>query len=184
MHHIFLRCGWRAFFFERLAHGLVGERVHIGQLDHVLGQKPQRPARLSVGWSRAGERDQVSFLGAIELALVDALATPIGAQRGGKTLFDKALAHALHGRDPCRERLSDARVWPGWPTVGLIGLEQDLGVLDLANIGFAARQQPLKLVAFGTGEGHPVLLVHGRPPVSTGPHNNTLQPTPSALTED
>jgi len=28
--------------------------------------------------------------------------------------------------------------------LGLIGLEQDLGVLDLANIGFAPRQQPLK----------------------------------------
>src|SRR5215211_7329255 len=128
MHHIFLRCGWRAFLFERLAHGLVGERVDIGQFHHVLGQKPQRPARLSVGWSRAGERDQVSFLGAIELALVEALATPIGAQRGGKTLFDKALAHALDSRDPGLERLGDARVWPGWPTVGRIGLEQDLSL--------------------------------------------------------
>jgi len=126
----------------------------------------------------------VSFLGAVELALVDALATPIGAQRGGEPLFDKALAHALHGRDPCSERLGDARVWPSGSAVGLIGLEQDLGVLDLANIGFAPRQQPLKLVAFGKGEGHPVLLVHGRPPVSTGPHNKNLQPTPSALTED
>src|SRR3954452_13612277 len=48
MHHIFLRCGWRAFFFKCLAHGLVGERVDIGQLDHVLGQKPQGPAGLSV----------------------------------------------------------------------------------------------------------------------------------------
>jgi hypothetical protein len=26
--------------------------------------------------------------------------------------------------------------------------------------------------------------VHSRPPVSTGPHNKNLQPTPSALTED
>jgi hypothetical protein len=81
MHHIFLRCGFRAFFFKGLAHGLVGERVDVGQFDHVLGQKPQRPARLSVGRSRAGQRDQVSLLRAIELALVDALATPVGAQR-------------------------------------------------------------------------------------------------------
>ena len=81
MHHIFLRCGWRAFFFKCLAHGLVGERVDVGQFDHVLGQKPQRPARLSVRGRCAGQRDQVSFLGAVELALVDALATPIGAQR-------------------------------------------------------------------------------------------------------
>ena len=126
----------------------------------------------------------MSFLGAIELALVDALATPIGAQRGGEPLFNKALAHALHGRDPCRECLGDARIRPSGSAVGLIGLEQDLGVLDLANIGFAPRQQPLKLVAFRKGEGNAVLLVHGRPPVSTGPHNKNLQPTPSALTED
>ena len=126
----------------------------------------------------------MSFLGAVELALVDALAAPVGAQGGGEPLFDKALAHALYGRDPGLERLSNARVWPGRPTVGLIGLEQDLGVLDLANVSFAPRQQPLKLVAFGKGEGHPVLLGHGRPPVSTGPHNKNLQLTPSALTED
>jgi hypothetical protein len=31
-------------------------------------------------------------------------------------------------------------------------------VLDLANIGFAARQQPLKLFAFGKGEGNAVPL--------------------------
>ena len=98
--------------------------------------------------------------------------------------MDKALAHALHGRDPCSERLSDARVWPRGSAFSFIGLEQDLGVLDLANIGFAPRQQPLKLLAFGKGECNPVLLGHGRPPVSTGPHNNNLQPTPSALTED
>jgi hypothetical protein len=184
MHHMRLRCGWRAFFFKGLAHGLVGERVDIGQLDHVLGQKPQGPAGLSVRRSWAGQRDQVSFLGAVEFTFIDALATPIGAQRWGKTLFDKALAHALYGRDPGLERLSNARVWPGRPTVGLIGLEQDLGVLDLANVSFAPRQQPLELFAFGKGEGHAVLLVHGRPPVSTGPHNKNLQPTPSALTED
>ena len=126
----------------------------------------------------------MSFPGAVELSFVDALASAVGAQRRGEPLLDKALAHALHGRDPGREGLGDARVWPGRPTVGLIGLEQDLGVLDLANIGFAARQQPLKLVAFRKGEGNAVLLGHGRPPVSTGPHNKNLQPTPSALTED
>ena len=154
MHHIRLRCGWRAFFFERLAHGLVGERVDIGQFHHVLGQKPQRPARLSVRGSGAGQRDQVSFLSAVELALINPLATPIRAQRCGEPLFDKALAHALHGRDPCSERLGNALVRPARSAVGLIGLEQDLGVLDLANIGFAPRQQPLKPVAFGKGKGH------------------------------
>ena len=70
----------RAFFFERLAHGLVGERVDIGQIDHALSEQAQGPARLSVGRSRTGQRDQVSFPRTIELTLVDARATPLGAQ--------------------------------------------------------------------------------------------------------
>src|SRR5215204_6208674 len=85
IHHIRLRCGLRAFFFERLAHGLVGERVDIGQIDHALSEQAQGPARLSVGRSRTGQRDQLSFLRTIELrtielTLVDARATPVGAQ--------------------------------------------------------------------------------------------------------
>jgi len=80
MHHIFLRCGWRAFFFKCLAHGLVRERVHIGQLHHALGEQAQRPAGAFVGRRRAGERDQVGFLRAIELTFIEALATAVGAE--------------------------------------------------------------------------------------------------------
>jgi hypothetical protein len=80
MHHIFLRCGFRAFFFERLAHGLVGERVDVGQFDHALGQQAQRPAGAFVGRSRAGQRDQVRLLRTIKLSLVDPRAAAVGAQ--------------------------------------------------------------------------------------------------------
>jgi len=109
----------------------------------------------------------VSFLGTIELARRDAFSSPVRAQGGGEPLLDKALAHALDGRDPSLERLGNARVRPARSAVGLIGLEQDLSVLDLANIGLATRKQPLQLVALVSRERHPMLLGHDRLLVST-----------------
>jgi len=106
----------------------------------------------------------VSFLGAVELALVDALATPIGAQRGGEPLFDKAPAHALNCRDPSLEGLGNALIWPSGSAVGLIGFEEDVSVLEPANVRLAAGQQPLQFVALRRGECHPVSLGHARPP--------------------
>src|SRR5919199_6909368 len=166
MHHIRLRCGWRAFFFKYLAHGLVGERVDVGQFDHAPGQKPQCPAGASFGRSRAGQRDQVRLLGTVELVLIDAFSTPVGAQGGGEPLLDKAPAHALDGRDPDLERLGNALIRPARSAFGLIGFKQDLSVLDLANIGLAPREQPPQFIALVSRERHPIPLGHDRPPGS------------------
>ena len=136
------------------------ERVDIGQLNHALRQQAQRPAGASVGRSRAGQRDQVCLLRTIKLSLVDPLPTPVRAQGGGEALFDKAPAHTLDRRDPSLERLGHALVRPARSAFGLIGLEQDLRVLDRANIGLAAREQPLKRVAFVSRERHAILLGH------------------------
>jgi hypothetical protein len=108
----------------------------------------------------------VRLLGAVELALVDAFSTPVRAQGGGEPLFDKAPAHALDGRDPNLERLGNALIRPARSAIGLIGFKQDLRVLDLANIGLAAREQPLQFIAFVSREGHPIPLGHDRPPGS------------------
>jgi len=164
MHHIRLRCGWRAFFFERLAHGLVGERVHIGQLDHAPREQAQRPAGASVGRSRTGECDQVGFLGTIKLTLIEARPRAVGSQRRLESFLDKALPNALHGGAAHPHGLGDALIRPPRFAVSLVGLEQDLSAFDLANIGLAAREQPLKLVAFLTRKRHSVFLGHGRPP--------------------
>ena len=91
MHHILLRCGWRAFFFKRLAYGLVGERVNVGQFDHALRQQAQRPAGAFVGRSRTGERDQVRLLRPIRLSLVEARSRAVGSQRRLQSLLDKAV---------------------------------------------------------------------------------------------
>jgi hypothetical protein len=171
MHHIFLRCGWRAFFFKGLAHGLVGERVDIGQLDHVLGQKPQRPARLSVRRSRAGQRDQVRLLCTIKLSLVEARSRAVGSQGRLQALLDKALTQSLDGGDTRVKGVRDALVRPARPAFGLIRLEQHLGVLETAHIRLAPGQQTLKLLALLSGERHTILLGHGWPPTGSSPHH-------------
>ena len=166
MHHIRLRCGLSAFFFERLAHRLIRDAIHIGEFDHAPSQEPQRPAPTSLGRLGTGERHEVGFLCAVELAGVDALAAAIRAERWGQPLLDKALADAFHRRDPGIERLGDTRVWPSGSCFGLIGLEQDLGMFEPAHIGLAARQQTIKLLALRRRERHPVFLVHGWSPAS------------------
>src|SRR5215207_2884227 len=178
MHHIRLRCGLRAFFFECLAHSLVGERVDIGQLDHMLGEKPQRPARPSLGRGLAGERDQLGFLGPIQLALIGVCPRAVGSQRRLQALLDKALAQPLDGGDACMEGLGDPLVRPARTTVGLIRLEQDLGVLETAHVCLAPRQQPLKLLALLTRERYPILLGHGWPPEGSDPHHQQKRQTP------
>jgi hypothetical protein len=183
MHHIRLKCGLSAFFFERLAHRLVGQRVHIGEFDHAPGQQAQCPAPAPCRRGRTGERDEVGLLRAVELALVDALAAPVRVQRCREALFDKALADTLHGRDADIECLGDARVRPRGSAFGLIGLEQNLGVLEPAHVSLAVCQQAPEFVALGWSERHPVHLVHGQSPVSAcSVRDRNAQLTPSALT--
>jgi hypothetical protein len=182
MHHIFLRCGWRAFFFKCLAHGLVGERVDVGQFDHALGQKPQRPAGAFVGRRRAGQRDQVRLLRTIKLSLVEARSRAVGSQGRLQSLLDKALAQSLDGGDTRVKGVRDARVRPARPAFGLIRLEQHLGVLETTHIRFAPGQQTVKLLALLSGERHAVLLGHGWPPAGSSPHyQQNAKPLASAL---
>jgi hypothetical protein len=169
MHHIRLRCGWRAFFFEGLAHGLVGERVNIGQLDHALRQKPQRPARPSLGRSRTGQRNQMSFLRTIKFALIGARPRTVGSQRRLHPLLDKALAQPLDRGNARVKGVRNARVRPARPAFGLVRLEQDLGVLETAHIRLAPGQQALKLLALLGRKRDPVLLGHGWPPAGSDP---------------
>src|SRR4051812_40770479 len=60
----------------------------------------QRPAGASFGRRRAGQRDQVRLLGAVDLVLVDEFSTPVRTQSGGEPLLDKVPAHALDSSDP------------------------------------------------------------------------------------
>ena len=182
MHHIFLRCGWRAFFFKGLAHSLVGERVDVGQFDHALRQQAQRPAGAFVGRRRAGQRDQVRLLRAVELALVEARSRAVGSQGRLQALLDKALTQSLDGGDTRVKGVRDVRVRPAGPAFGLIRLEQHLGVLETTHIRLAPGQQTVKLLALLSGERHAVLLGHGWPPTGSSPHHQqNAKPLASAL---
>ena len=136
----------------------MGERVDVLQLDHPPGQQTQGPAPMLLGWGRAGQGDQLGFLFAIELALVETLADTIGAESGLQALFDEAPSQALHGRAADIQRRDDPLVGPCRAALGLVGLEQDLGVLQLADIGFAPGEQLFQLVGN----------------CSTPPHSNKL----------
>ena len=99
------------------------------------GQQAQRPAPALDGWSGAGQRNQLGLLLAIELALIKPLADPVRAESGLQALQDEALPQALHGRDANIQRRNDPLVRPCWAALGLVGLEQDLRMLELADIG-------------------------------------------------
>src|SRR6478735_824827 len=179
MHHIFLRCGLSAFF-QCLSHGLVRERVDVLQLDHASGQQAQRPAPALDGWGGAGQRNQLGLLLAIELALIKPLADPVRAESGLQALQDEALPQALHGRDANIQRRNDPLVRPGWAALGLVGLEQDLRVLEPADIGFAPGEHLLQLVALRCRQGHSVLL-HRSPPAC---RQRTNRPASHQITAD
>jgi hypothetical protein len=75
------------------------------------------------------------------------------------------LPQALHGRDPDIQGRDDPLVRPCRAALGLIGLEQNLRVLQLADIGFAMGEQPFQLVALRCRQRDPILLLHRPPPV-------------------
>jgi hypothetical protein len=148
----------------------------------LLGEKPQGPARPSLGRGLAGERDQVGFLGAIQLALIGARPRAVGSQRRLQALLDEALAQPLDGGNACMEGFGDALVRPARSIVGLIRLEQDLSVLETAHVCLAPGQQPLKLLALLTRKRHPILLGQGWPPAGSDPHQQqNAKPLASAL---
>ena len=116
------------------------------------------------GRRRAGQGNEVSLLRAVALPVVEALAAAVGAEGCRQALLDKAPPQALDGRDPGIESLRDALVAPGTSAFGGIGLEQDLGMLELAYVRLAAGQQLPKVLALSRGQRHTVLLVHLGPP--------------------
>jgi hypothetical protein len=175
MHHIRLRCGLSAFF-QRLPHRLVRERVHTLQLDHPPCQQAQAPPTVAVRRRRAGQGDQVGLLLAVQLPAVGPPAAAVRAERRRQALLDEPPAQTLHGGEADVEGLDDPLVRPARPSLGLVRLEQDLGVLELAHVRLAAREQPPQPLALLAGQRHPVPL-HRPSPV--GPHRTNGSAHPS-----
>ncbi len=60
-------------FFERVAHGLVGERRDVPARDEAVGQQACAPARVSLRRCTTGQRDQVRRARPSELGRVHPL---------------------------------------------------------------------------------------------------------------
>src|SRR4051812_20261361 len=109
-------------FFERLAHRLVRERVHVLQLDHALGQQAQRPARPAVGRPGAGQGEETGFLLPVQLAPVEPRGRP-GQQRRRQPLLHEPLPHPPDRAHAPPPRRRDRRIGPPRAAFGLVGLE-------------------------------------------------------------
>lgn len=59
----------------------MGQAIHVAQLDHSICQQSQGPAGVSLWRLTTGQGNQVSFLAAVQLALVVALGFTGGDRR-------------------------------------------------------------------------------------------------------
>ncbi len=102
MHHIFLRHGLRSFSASRRRTVSRDRLVVLGQLDHLVGQQLQRPARAARRRVGAGGRHQQGFLLAGELAL--RAGSRLLAQRPFQIAFDEPPLGPIHRRAADRRR--------------------------------------------------------------------------------
>jgi hypothetical protein len=152
------------------------------EFNHPPGQEPQRPSRLPIGRSGAGQRDQMRLLLPVELSRVDALAATIRAQRCRQALLDKAPPQTLHSGETNLQRLGNTLVHPARPSLSLVRLEQNLRMLELTDVGLAPCKQSPKLLAFLARQRHPVAL-HPSSPAGPRQNNGAAALIVSSLTE-
>lgn len=136
-------------------------------LDDRLGEEPDRPAAIAFGRLRAGERDQVGLLLAVEDRLDRRSLPLLACQHGGETLGDELLAHAGDHADVGVERLADALVRPPFAALALIGFEQDAGLEEGLGRRLTLRDEVVELLALLARQPDDEFLVgHGPAPLS------------------
>ena len=141
-----LRQGLRSFSARRRRTVSRDRLLMLGQLDHLVGQQLQRPARAARRRARAGGRHQQRLLLAGELAL--RAGSRLLAQRRLQVAFDETPLGPVDRRAADRRRsaaivlVADAGV----------GGQQDLRPLELARRVLAAAQQRGKFVALGLAQ--------------------------------
>ncbi len=159
------------------------DRADDLQLDGLLGQQAQRPARLALRRRTAGQCDQPRLLRTIEGPLVAARAR-LGQQRGRQALLDKALTHALDSAGAQAQRTRGLLIGSAGPGLGLVHLQEHARVGQLAGISSALADQRGEFLAFGGRQRHTVFLGHtARPGPTVGPDPSLTQPDSSVLTD-
>ncbi|MFZ1430235.1 MAG: hypothetical protein WAS21_26105 [Geminicoccaceae bacterium] len=106
---------------------------------------------------------------------------PVRAERGLQALQDKAPPQALHGRDANLQHRNDPLVRPCWVALALVGLEQDLRLLEPADIGFAPGEPLLQFVALRCRQVTRYFFITRLLPVPNGPTGRQAIISPLAL---
>src|ERR671932_103866 len=88
--------------------------VDVLEFDHLVGEQAQAPALLARGRSRAGQGDEVRFLGAIEVPLALGRGG-VAMERGVEAMLDQAFAHASNRGERDIQGVSDSLIRPGGP---------------------------------------------------------------------
>jgi hypothetical protein len=91
----------------------VADRFHDLQLDHALGQEPQRPTPITRRRGPQPQRDDLRFRFVIEFGFGRWPLACLAVQDDLEALGDKPLANPLHRLHATAERLADLRVRPG-----------------------------------------------------------------------
>ena len=139
------------------AHGLARQAVVIGELDHRVGQKRQRPAFAAGGRLGACGRHQQGLLLAGQLAL--RARTRLLAQGPLQIAFHEAALGPADGGEADTDGPGNLLV-----AAAPIGRQQNLRPLELAGGVFAAAEHRRQFIALGLAQFDPITYIHALPP--------------------
>ena len=135
------------------AHRLGGKRVMLGQPDHFIGEKFERPARAARWRARASRRHQQRLFLARQFPRN--AGARLLAQRGLKTGLHKAKFGPVNGRSADLQRRGDRLL-----AQAVVRGQQDLRALELAGSVAPARQRGVKPIPFQLVELYAIPYVH------------------------
>jgi hypothetical protein len=152
-------------FGQPPAHRLARQALVLGELDHGVGQKLQRPAGAPLRRVRASRCHQQGFLLARQLPRRSRAL--LLAQRPFQIAFHEAPLGPVHGGTAHRQRAGNLLI-----AAAGIGRQQYLGSLELAGGALAFAQHRGEFTAFGLAQFDSITYIHldllvGEPDEST-----------------
>jgi hypothetical protein len=136
----------------------VGDTLNDSQLHQSICQQTQGPSTPARRRFAASSSNQVGFSVTVELAFVWASLGPSQCRFGSE--LDKPTADVFHGGDVTAKGICDVLIFPGQTVFALVGLEQDLGMLNLVAFDLAAIHKFLQPPSFFDAQFNNILF-HG-----------------------
>jgi hypothetical protein len=161
MHQRWIRHGLSAFFFERLAHRLRGDRLHQPRFDEPLRKQLQRPALAAFRRGSARPGHQVRFGRSVQRPRF-ALGLRAVAQRRFQSALGKAPPHPTDGGPTAAHLLSELGILLPAARLRRVSQEQNTRVLALARRALVRPRCPFHEQPFFGRQAHHELL---------GPHD-------------